>query len=380
MKKNVSGQHIGAQVINASTGAGVTASVTATVSKDGGAFSASGGTLTHLANGYWDYAPTQAETNCDYFAVQFTATGAIPVTIYGYTMFPQSGDAYPTINANLDATVSSRMATFTLPANFSSLAISVSGHISNVDTLTTYTGNTPQTGDAYARIGAPAGASVSADVAAVNAKTTNLPASPAATGAAMTLTTGERTSVAGAVWDLSTTGHTTSGTFGAAMNAAGAAGDPWSTSLPGSYASGTAGNIVGNNLNASVSSRLAAASISLSAGAVTVGTNNDKTGYALTAAYDAAKTAAQAGDAMALTATERNSVADALLDRNMATGTDSGSPTVRTVRQALRQLRNKWTNSGGTLTVYKEDDATTSWTSTLATDGTAEPITGSDPA
>jgi len=33
------------------------------------------------------------------------------------------------------------------------------------DTLTTYTGNTPQTGDSYARIGAPAGASVSADIA-----------------------------------------------------------------------------------------------------------------------------------------------------------------------------------------------------------------------
>ena len=34
---------------------------------------------------------------------------------------------------------------------------------------------------------------------------------------------------------------------------------------------------------------------------VTVTTNNDKTGYSLTAAYDNAKTAAQAGDAMALT-------------------------------------------------------------------------------
>lgn len=50
-----------------------------------------------------------------------------------------------------------------------------------VGVLTTYTGNTPQTGDNYARIGAPAGASVSADVAAINAKTTNLPAAPAST-------------------------------------------------------------------------------------------------------------------------------------------------------------------------------------------------------
>lgn len=40
-----------------------------------------------------------------------------------------------------------------------------------VDTLTTYTSNTPQTGDSFARLGAPAGASVSADVAAVKGDT-----------------------------------------------------------------------------------------------------------------------------------------------------------------------------------------------------------------
>jgi hypothetical protein len=36
------------------------------------------------------------------------------------------------------------------------------------DTITTYTGDTPQTGDNFARLGAPAGASVSADIAALN--------------------------------------------------------------------------------------------------------------------------------------------------------------------------------------------------------------------
>jgi len=73
-------------------------------------------------------------------------------------------------------------------------------------------------------------------------------------------------------------------------------------------------------------------------------------------------------------------IADAILDRDMATGTDSGSPTVRTVRQALRFLRNKWAVSAGTLTVKKEDDSTTSWTSTVSTDAGAVPIVGSDPA
>jgi len=63
---------------------------------------------------------------------------------------------------------------------------------------------------------------------------------------------------------------------------------------------------------------------------VTVGANNDKTGYTLTAAYDPAKTASQAGDAMTLTAAERNAIADAALDR--ADAIEIGL----TLRQALR--------------------------------------------
>jgi hypothetical protein len=89
---------------------------------------------------------------------------------------------------------------------------------------------------------------------------------------------------------------------------------------------------------------------------------------------------AAVGSAMTLTSGERDSVADALLDRNMATGTDSGSPTVRTVRQALRFLRNKWAISGGTLSVKKEDDSTDSWTAAITATPGADPVTGSDPA
>lgn len=58
-------------------------------------------------------------------------------------------------------------------------------------------------------------------------------------------------------------------------------------------------------------------------------------------------------------------LADAFLNRDMATGTDSGSSTVRTVRQALRALRNRFTVSGGTATFYKEDDSTTSHTAVV---------------
>lgn len=58
-------------------------------------------------------------------------------------------------------------------------------------------------------------------------------------------------------WDEVLANHLTSGTTGAALNAAGAAGDPWSTSLPGAYGAGTAGFIIGTNVDVTVSSRLA---------------------------------------------------------------------------------------------------------------------------
>lgn len=72
-------------------------------------------------------------------------------------------------------------------------------------------------------------------------------------------------------------------------------------------------------------------------------------------------------------------IADAILDRDMSTGTDSGSTTVRTTRQALRAIRNKTTFAAGSLTVTKEDDSTTSWTAAVSTDAAALPIVGIDP-
>jgi len=67
--------------------------------------------------------------------------------------------------------------------------------------------------------------------------------------------------------------------------------------------------------------------------------------------------------------------ADALLGRNVAGGSSSG----RLVKEALYALRNKWTVSGGTYTVYATDDTTTSWTSTATGSAGADPIVASDP-
>jgi hypothetical protein len=61
--------------------------------------------------------------------------------------------------------------------------------------------------------------------------------------------------IADAVWDEVLSGHAGVGSTGAALSAAGGSGDPWSTALPGAYGAGTAGKILGDNLNATVGSR-----------------------------------------------------------------------------------------------------------------------------
>lgn len=73
-------------------------------------------------------------------------------------------------------------------------------------------------------------------------------------------------------------------------------------------------------------------------------------------------------------------IADTLLDRNMATGADNGSDTVRTPRQALRTIRNRVEMDTGTFRVFKEDDATLSHSGTLESDTGAVPIKTINPA
>lgn len=74
------------------------------------------------------------------------------------------------------------------------------------------------------------------------------------------------------------------------------------------------------------------------------------------------------------TATEN---ADALLKRDW---TAVSGEAARSVLNALRFLRNKWSVSGGTLTVTEEDDTTTAWTAAVTDDSGADPIIGVDPA
>lgn len=123
MRKNTAGQIIGCQLVSKTDGSAVTSGTTTVyVTGDGGtqgAGSVGSGACTHEGQGFWTYAPAQAETNYDHVAFTFTNAAAVPVTVQVYPSFPQ-------------------------------------------------------TGDNFARLGAPAGASVSADVAAVKTDTGNL--------------------------------------------------------------------------------------------------------------------------------------------------------------------------------------------------------------
>jgi hypothetical protein len=80
---------------------------------------------------------------------------------------------------------------------------------------------------------------------------TRLDASALNTHAAITVA-----AIADQVWEEAIADHSgTAGSTAEQLSAAGAAGDPWATALPGAYSAGQAGKIVGDNLNATVSSR-----------------------------------------------------------------------------------------------------------------------------
>jgi hypothetical protein len=114
VKKNVAGQKIGAQMVSASDGSAFTGSVTVYVTGDGGtqaAGSVGSGACTHEGNGYHTYAPAQAETNYDLTAFTFIGTGAVPVTIQVFNSFPQTGDSYARLGAPAGASVSADIAT-----------------------------------------------------------------------------------------------------------------------------------------------------------------------------------------------------------------------------------------------------------------------------
>jgi len=114
MKKNVASQAIGAQMVSSTDGSAFTGTVTVYVTGNGGTQaigSVGSGVCTHEGNGFHSYAPAQAETNYDHIAFTFIGTGAVPATIQVYTAFPQTGDSFARLGAPAGASVSADIAT-----------------------------------------------------------------------------------------------------------------------------------------------------------------------------------------------------------------------------------------------------------------------------
>jgi hypothetical protein len=113
MRKNVASQVVGAQMVSASDGSAFTGSVTVYVTGNGGTQavgSVGSGACTHEGNGFHTYAPAQAETNYDHVAFTFVGTGAVPATVQVYPSFPQTGDTFARVGAPVGASISADIA------------------------------------------------------------------------------------------------------------------------------------------------------------------------------------------------------------------------------------------------------------------------------
>jgi hypothetical protein len=150
---------------------------------------------------------TTVATNLDAAVSSRSTLTQTQVTGGAYSIQSASCVLGDTRIANLDATVSSRMATYTQPTGF--LAATFPATVASptnitAGTITTVSGN------------------VTGTVGSI--------ASP------------------GNIWDVTLSSHLTAGSTGAALNSASSSGDPWATDIPGAYTAGQAGYILGNGV------------------------------------------------------------------------------------------------------------------------------------
>lgn len=360
MRRNVAGQFVGIQLVSKTDGSAVTSGTTTVyVTGDAGtqaAGSVGSGACTHEGNGFWTYAPAQAETNYTHVAFTFVNTNAINATLQIYPIsYDASGQMTGvTVGTNSDKTGYSLTATTGLGDQTANITGNLSGSVGSVTgAVGSVTGNV--------------GGNVTGSVGSVAAG--GITAASIATGAidADALATDAVNEIVDQVWREAIADHSgTAGSTAEALNNAGAAANPWTDTLV-TYVAGQAGYLLLNNLNATVSSRASQTSLD------TLDDYVDTEVAAIKAKTDNLPAApAAVGDIP--TATQN---ADALLNRDMSAVSDTNS---RSPLNALRFLRNKWDVAATTLTVKKEDDTTTAWTATVSTNASAEPIIGNDPA
>ncbi|MBN1814721.1 MAG: hypothetical protein JXA14_22970 [Anaerolineae bacterium] len=253
-----------------------------------------------------------------------------------------------------------------------SVAIETYGHASAQHAFDLGTASTAQTGDSYVRLGAPAGASIAADIAVIEGQTDDI----GAAGAGLTAVPWN------AAWDaqvesevtdaLNTYDPPTKAELDAAVAnvsvdeiQATALADLFNTNSGTTYASAVSGSPVKEIADNAAGASLTEGGI---ADAVWDETLSGHTGSG--SAGEALDNAGSVGSA--------TDVADAILDRDLdAVGLTDAR---RSLGQAMRRLVNKVVVSlGGTMSVYKENDTDVAWTATVTTNPSANNITEIDP-
>ena len=76
---------------------------------------------------------------------------------------------------------------------------------------------------------------------------------------------------------------------------------------------------------------------------------------------------------------QTNAMADEMLARDLGSGLNAGTAEERTVRSALRALRNKVNVGSSQMVVKKEDDTTDAWTASVTTTAVSSNVSGIDP-
>jgi hypothetical protein len=290
--------------------------VTVRVSKNGAAFGAGGGTVAELEGGFYAYTPASGDMDTlGTLAIRATATGAVDYVglreIVAFDPFSASSLGLSNLDAtvssrstyagadtsgtatllsrvtstratnldNLDAAVSSRMATFTLPTNFSLLVVDANGRVdvsklsgtaqtardlgANLDTTvssrSTYAGtDTAGTATLLTRLTSTRAANLDNLDATVSSRSTYAGADTAGTTTLLSRLTATRAgyldnlsvapptaaAITTAVWSEPLGAYNTAGTAGKSLMTAGNAADPWAALLPGSYTGHQAGNII----------------------------------------------------------------------------------------------------------------------------------------
>lgn len=215
----------------------------AQISKVGGAWANTTATLTAVGNGHYYVELTATELNTlGYFAIRYKSANTAEFNMDGQVIsfdlmaaVAQTGDAYARLGAPAGA--------------------SVSADILAIDNLVD---------DLESRLGTPSnlgsGATVAANLADIEAQTDDIGVAGAGLSAIPAVTVGTINAnvvtasalaadavneIADQVWDEAIAGHLSAGSTGEALNAAGSAGDPWTTALPGAYGAGTAGSRIG---------------------------------------------------------------------------------------------------------------------------------------